>query len=495
MNIVLTLLLILASLLVYYIKYLLSYWKRRGIPHDEPSFPQGNMVGFAKTKHITELLTPVYNKYKGNNRPFAGFYFLVKPSVLVLDLELVKNVLIKDFDKFDERGIFFNERDDPLSGNLFQINGEKWRPLRHKISPTFTSGKMKFMFPTVTKIGDEFVNVFSEKVASTNSGVLEITDLLGRFTADVIGTCAFGLECNSLRNPNAEFVVMGRRAFVDRRHNRFVDTFLHSFPKLARNLRMASIHPEIEAFYMRIVKETVEYREKHNIKRQDFMDMLIEMKNSAENPITFEELAAQAFVFFLAGFETSSTTMGFALYELAQAQQVQDKMRAEINQVLKKHNNEFSYECMQELKYVEKVIAETLRKHPVLSQLVRSAKADYTTSEPNYVIEKGTNVIIPVYAIHHDADIYPEPNKFDPERFSEEEQQKRPHCSYLPFGEGPRNCVGLRFGKMQTCIGLTYLIRNFRFSVCEQTKIPFDLVKSNFLLSPQNGIYLKVEKI
>lgn len=117
-----------------------------------------------------------------------------------MDTQLAKNILIKDFSNFADRGQFHNGRDDPLTQHLFNLDGKKWKDMRQRLTPTFTSGKMKFMFPTVIKVSEEFVKVITEQVpAAQNGAVLEIKELMARFTTDVIGTCAFGIECNTLR--------------------------------------------------------------------------------------------------------------------------------------------------------------------------------------------------------------------------------------------------------------------------------------------------------
>lgn len=103
-------------------------------------------------------------------------------------------------------------------------------------------------------------------------------------------------------------------------------------------------------------------------------------------------------------------------------------------------------------------------------------------------------VFIPIYAFHHDSDFYKEPEKFKPQRF-DSTKSGNDTSPWLPFGEGPRNCIGLRFGLMQTRVALAYLLYNFRFSVCERTEIPLVLDKSSVLLSAKNGVYLKVEQI
>ncbi|XP_055852791.1 probable cytochrome P450 6a20 [Episyrphus balteatus] len=484
-------LLALITALVYFIRQRMSYWKRQEIPHDPPDFPTGNLTGFKKKYHLKDLTKANYEKFK-HTGPFGGFYFFLQRAVVVYDLDLIKNILIKDFNNFTDRGLFHNERDDPLTGHLFALDGPKWKHLRNKMSPTFSSGKMKGMFPIVLSVGERLKETFDTMVSEDS--IIDVKDILARFTVDVIGTCAFGLECNSLKDPEVEFRIMGVKNFTQPRHNKLIDGFIFSFPKLARTLRMRQIHEEVHQFYMKVVRETVEYREKNSIKRNDFMNLLIEMKNSEEG-LTLNEVAAQSFLFFIAGFETSSSTMGFALYELALNQNVQDKLRAEINTQFDKNRGKMTYESMAEMHYMDMVMKETLRKYSIVTNLVRQALNDYPTSKPKYVIPKGVMVLIPADAIHHDPEIYPDPEKFDPERFSPEETQKRHPLTWLPFGDGPRNCIGLRFGKMQTYIGLSFLLRHYKFHISSKTPNPLQFDNENILNSVKGGIFLRVERI
>lgn len=110
------------------------------------------------------------------------------------------------------------------------------------------------------------------------------------------------------------------------------------------------------------------------------------------------------------------------------------------------------------------------------------------------VIEKGTMCIIPVDSITHDPEIFPEPDLFNPDRFSPEEVQRRHPMAWLPFGDGPRNCIGMRFGRMQVYIGLVELLSKFRLLKCDQTIYPMVFAKSD-LLTSEGGIYLKVEAL
>lgn len=139
---------------------------------------------------------------------------------------------------------------------------------------------------------------------------------------------------------------------------------------------------------------------------------------------------------------------------------------------------------------------ETLRLYTVLPLISRRAVNDYAIpGYPNYVIKKDMNITIPSCAIHRDPEYYPNPEIFNPDNFADDVVAQRPPCLWLPFGEGPRNCIGMRFGKMQTIIGLVMLLRNFRFSTCEQTENPLTYDRTSFMLTTQRGINLKVEKL
>ncbi|XP_016949739.1 probable cytochrome P450 6a18 [Drosophila biarmipes] len=494
----------LLAIVSYYLHRKLTYFKRRGIPYDTPHPIRGNMDGYNKTKTVHQIYQDYYNKYRDSKAPFVGFYLFQKPAAFIIDLELAKQILIKNFSNFSDKGIYYNEKDDPMSAHLFNLDGPQWRLLRNKLSPTFTSGKMKFMYPTVLSVAEEFMAVMHEKVLENS--VLDVRDLVARFTVDVIGTCAFGIQCNSLRDEKAEFLYFGRRALLDSRHGRLMTGFMRSYPNLCRRLGFQRCAVHVQKFYHRIVEETVSYREKENIKRNDFMDMLIALKNQKEvtlengevvKGLTMEEIIAQAFVFFIAGFDTSSSTLGFALYELAKNQEIQDKVRAEVQEVLQKHDNKFTYECIQDFKYLDQVINETLRHYTIVPNVDRvAAKRFVVPGNPKFVIEAGQSVIIPSIAIHHDPSIYPEPNEFRPERFSPEEIANRPSVAWLPFGEGPRSCIGIRFGQMQARTGLALLIKNFRFSTCSQTADPLNFdPHSTILLGVKGGIHLKVEAV
>lgn len=137
------------------------------------------------------------------------------------------------------------------------------------------------------------------------------------------------------------------------------------------------------------------------------------------------------------------------------------------------------------------IFTETLRKYPFLTSINRSAKTDYKVANTNQVIEQGTWIKVPIYGIHYDPDYYPKPDVFDPERFSDSEIKKRHAMTWLPFGSGPRGCIGIRFATMQMQAGLACLLSNFEVSVCSKTIESIVFHPKRAFLSPKDDIFLK----
>lgn len=507
-------------LIIFYVKRVFSFWDRLNVPNIKPQIPHGNFKGMGTKYFQGEMTQKFYNEMKGSGK-FCGIYMFQKPMVLVLDLQLAKNILVKDFSYFHDRGLYRHDK-DPLSGHLFLIEGQKWRNLRAKLTPTFTSGKMKYMYPSILAKAAELQNTLQALLLSDDSLDVEVKDLLARYTTDVIGYTAFGIECNSLKDPNAEFRRMGRLVFEKKRNNLFKVLLIHTSHKLARFFGIKSTLAEVEKFFLGIVRETVEYRESNNISRNDFMDLLIRIKNGQKSNkndtenmgFTLTELAAQAYVFFIGAFESSSTVMTFTLYELALNKDIQKRAREEIKNELNRNEGQLSYEAMTNLSFTGHIlngmiahhllvivlktfdnILETLRKYPPVGNLMRKASKDYHVSNTNNIIPKGTSVWIPVHAIHHDEEYYPNPNQFDPDRFSSDEMNKRDNKSFLAFGDGPRSCIGVRFGVLQAKVGLVMLLSKFEVSLCSKSKVPLQMDNKNFILTPAGGMWLNLKRI
>lgn len=302
-------LVVLLAALYFFLRHKLNFWKNLGVPCDSGSLLLGNLDGVGQHVHMNTKIQNMYEKFKFANNYF-GFFFLQDPRLILIDLDLIKNVTIKDFDHFVDRGMYVNEEDDPLSGHLFSIAGEKWRVLRNKLSPTFTSGKMKMMFETMAGFTDGLVKLVEEE--NQNMDGIDIKNVAVRYTADIIGSCGFGLEVNALKDKNAEMLSVSK--FFDFKEtkaklNQFV---LVAFPNISKLLKLRVMPKHISDFFLRVIKQTYDHRQQNSdtIHRNDFMNLLMQIQKYGKlkdeesetvGTLTFNELAAQAFIFFIAG--------------------------------------------------------------------------------------------------------------------------------------------------------------------------------------------------
>ncbi|KAJ8913632.1 hypothetical protein NQ315_007349 [Exocentrus adspersus] len=500
-----------------YIIWTFQYWKKRNVPYLDPVIPWGNFENpMSRSVSLSEDIARICQKAIAKGWKYFGMYALTQVNFVVLDLDLVKQIMTKDFQNFVDRGFYYNEKDDPLSAHLFSIGGNKWRRLRTKLSPTFTSGKMKSMFSTLADCGLLLEKYIQNSVDNVKGN--DIKEIVSKFSTDVIGSCAFGLQFNSFVDVESPFRLHGRKLFDGGKILDVKVAIGNAFPNFSKAVHLTTTPKDTSDFFRKVVEDTITYRWNNNVTRNDFLQLLLELmdkKSGAmngitdnvgyrnpnffltddENKLTMDEAAAQCFVFFVAGFETSSTTMTFALYQLAVNQDIQDKVRKEIKIVLAKHDNQITYDSLNELKYMKQVIDETLRMYAPVPFVTRQAAEDYKLPGEDVIIEKGVVAVIPIQAIHMNEEIYPVPNKFDPDRFSEENKAGRHPYAHIPFGEGPRICIGERFGIMQTKVGLTTVLRNFRVTLNKKTKYPLKLSTKGFIPSADGGVWLNFEKI
>lgn len=187
---------------------------------------------------------------------------------------------------------------------------------------------------------------------------IDVSKLTNLFSIDVIGSCAFGIQCNSFKNPNTDFLKYGNSVF----HPDFLQLIRSGIafmlPNVAQFFDIKLTTDKLRTFYTKIVEEEVARRRHTNYTRKDLLQTLIHLQNSS-NPdtvITMNELIAQVFVIFVAGFETIATTITFCLLELAYNEDIQRKTRDEIQAVLKGDKDALSYNCLAEMKYTNQVV-------------------------------------------------------------------------------------------------------------------------------------------
>ncbi|XP_025830141.1 probable cytochrome P450 6a23 [Agrilus planipennis] len=482
-------------LLIYIIfKQRYTYWDDFDIAVKRPQFPYGSLGSpFNKTSSAHTAMADVYKYFKKNKQKQGGIYVYCSPLYVAIDPVIVKNILIKDFNYFSERLAYYNKKSDPFSFTILTTSGQEWKDMRTKLTPLFTINKLKTMFPLLQIHNDRFVKKIDDYVKRMEP--VEIKNLAGCMITDIIGSCSLGVECNSLEYPNCNFRKFGKRLFHFSLFRLLKATFSRGFPNLARSLGLVVFPRDVSHFFMKIVDEVVDYRIKNNIKYNDFLQSIMELEKSEKDErVKRTNIAVQSTVLFSAGFDSTSSTLTDAVYELGCNPEIQEKLRKEVTSVLERHNGVITYEALIEMEYLNRVIDETLRKYPAVSILFRKCAQDYHVEGTNITIEKGVIACISILGIHMDPEYYPNPEVFDPERFTEINKSKRPPCTYLPFIEGPRNCIALKFGLLQVKLALANILKNFKFSINSKTGIPVMDSKA-FTYRFSSDIYVDFEKI
>ncbi|KAJ1531425.1 hypothetical protein ONE63_000105 [Megalurothrips usitatus] len=492
-----------------YLAKILTYWTKRKVPGPKPSLLTGNFgINLMGQKSIGDICDQVYNDY--HEEPVAGTFVMTQPLLHVHDPEIIKHVLIKDFKDFFGRGIYVETERDPLTAHLFNLSGKRWKELRAKIAPTFTSRKIKYMFDTMKECCTQLQD-FVEAKCAANGGKYnaDIREMQARVSTDVISSVAFGIQSNSLKTPESEFRRISTKVVEPTVCNSVRLMVLFFLREIAQKFKFSLTVNEIETFFTKLVAETVAYREENGIERADMLQMLMELKNKGflknkkgEEPeqapedgqvngkLTMNEMVAQVYIFFIAGFDTTSATTSLTMYELTKNPDIQEKVYQEVQDVLKRHNGEVSYDAIAEMSYLDKVVSETLRMYPPLPFLNREVMVSREIPLTKVHVEKGTRVIIPVRALHHDAKYWPNPEKYDPERFSEENKASRPSHVYLPFGEGPRVCVAQRLGLMQVKTSVAMLLSRFRLEPSADTPEQVEFAPRSFVPLPKKDLMM-----
>ena len=474
----------------------MNFWARKGIPYLKPLPIFGNNFPLIFRKmNFNDFVSHVYNSYP--NARYVGMMDFTNPVAVLRDPELIKETCVKNFDNFLDHRSFIDENMDPIFGkNVFSLKGDRWKEMRNTLSPSFTAKKMKFMFELIAKCSRDFVQYFIDHPDEAKS--TEMKDAYTRYTNDVIATAAFGISVNSLQDRKNEFYLRGKDATNFRSIRRNLKFFIFRLcPKVMKLIGEPFLPRKTDTFFKGIIQDTITTREEKNIIRPDMIQLLMEARDKDNGvDLSVNDIIAQAFIFFLAGFDTSSMLLCFITHELAVNSEIQERLRIEVDSLTKSDGSDISYETISKMKYMDMVINETLRKYPPAPVTDRLCVKNYTlpksTPESSeYTAEPDTAIWIPIYALHHDPKYFPEPEKFDPERFSDENKDKINPYVYVPFGLGPRKCIGNRFALMETKILLVNILQKFVLERSEKTKHPIEFEK-NLSLNFKGGCWVKL---
>ncbi|XP_076750018.1 cytochrome P450 9e2 [Xylocopa sonorina] len=478
-----------------------SYWKNSKVPYvwAFPVFGTAWRLLFQRIS-FRDYCTFIYNYY--SDVRYVGVMDFATPTVVIKDPELIREIGVKSFEHFPNHRSFVTEEMDPIFGkNLFSLKDERWKIMRNILSPSFTTSKIKFMFNLVSNCSRDFVNYLHDHPDCCS--MVEAKNIFTRYTNDVIATVALGISVNSMKDPDNELYKKGLDVSRFSGVFRLIKFMLFRLnPHLTRMVGFTFLSQATSKFFWDLITETVRTRRKQRIIRPDMIHLLMQAKNSDEitsSEMSIDYIVAQAFIFFLAGFDTVSTVLSHTIYELALHQDIQERLREEVDRYLIEGNGEISYESLSKMEYMEMVISESLRMHPatMLTDRLCTQQFQLPPAGPGYnsvTVHPGENIWFPIYTLHHDPKYFSDPEKFDPERFNKENMHKIDPYAYIPFGVGPRKCIGNRFALMEVKVLLVHLIQKFVIKPNERTSVPLVYKKGSFTLAPQDGFWFTLEK-
>ncbi|CAG2107382.1 unnamed protein product [Medioppia subpectinata] len=438
--------------------------------------------------------------YRRNRGHTFGLYETTKPVLYLTDPDLIRDVLVKDFH------VFNNRRDlrsgDKLTDNMIDVlRDDHWKRVRTAMSPTFSSGKLKKMLPMIVDCRATLIANLDKLCPTGSSGdhstapVVDMKRVLGAYAMEVIIRVAFGIKVDAMLDH--PLVTNAQKVFANDNDWRLVVAMVA--PKVAEffGLKAYDFGPFFTEFTRNVIEERLKSVATDGQKRVDFMQLMLDSTETTDllaaeeqeeygekyreiqstrdlaKKLTIDELISQCVALQLAGYETTAASISMCVHYIATDPDVQQRLYAEAVKYREKYLTEDNYEALGALPYLDAVIAETLRLSPATVFLERCPNRDYQFRGAGITVKRDDIVHIPTYAMQRDGRHFPEPDRFRPERFMADDANGGHHpYAYLPFGAGPRNCVGMRLAQMEIKLAMVVLVTRYRFYPSEVSKPP-----------------------
>ncbi|XP_012941709.1 cytochrome P450 3A24 [Aplysia californica] len=472
------------GLVVYFVYSLFKpteEWEQYGVK--QPQLPR---LGFVDFRAGFKKLLEEYGDTVGLKR--------ANLQLLTRDLDLLKEILVKDFNYFVDRSTALVSNTS-ITSSLFFAKRQHWKKYRRIMSPSFSTGKLKVVGKTVEETALTLTRFFEE--CARKDQLIPIKETTGQYTSQIIAKTAFGFSTDCIGKEDDQFTYYSKHIFKIRsKIARYFLVFLLRFPIvhrfLVKTLKLEYFDPvyqNADQYFRSVLSTSVKHREQ--VQREgkknptDFLQQLVNAKTGSQTngertstglanghgpevsqSLTEEELVAQSLIIIFAAFETTATTLQMALYLLAKHPDIQEKLYEEIQSVVTSQSP--SHEELGQLTYMEQVINETLRLYPPAPLITR--KASETRTYGSITIPKGADVIVPIGMILTDPKHFPDPEKFDPDRFTEENKATRNPMAFMPFGQGPRTCIGMRLAYLELKMALVHLLRKVKVEMNERTE-------------------------
>ncbi|KAH8241466.1 hypothetical protein KR026_004387 [Drosophila bipectinata] len=458
-----------------YLTWYHKYWEKRGVLTAEPLTILGTYPGILVNKSRSFILDvqDVYDKYKGKYRA-VGTFITRQPQLLILDPALAHEILVDKFSHFRDTitssFVGHNPDDKYVRRSPFFTTGEEWKRLRTENGAGLTPNRLRMAYNIWEQSGRRLVE-YIERARQEKGDVIETRDLAYRFTATTMADFIWGIDANSLSGKVGEEAVF-QKTSTDWTASAFssIMKFNKSLvaPFLRKLLEMRFFLKTTDEFFLQLTQDAVKLRQSGSGEgRSDYLSHLIQLQQRGN---TIHDSVGHALTVHLDGYETSGAVLYHMLYSLSENIEEQEKLRSEILEALAL-NESISYEQINALPYLDQCFNESLRLVTPIGFFMRICTKDVQIDLGNgksINLEPGISVMVPAYQYHHDDAFYPAASEFRPERFADGAASVfNKRGMFLPFGDGPRICLGMRVGKLTVKTAILNIISNY---LVEQTK-------------------------
>lgn len=507
-----------------------QFFKKLDIPGPPPNILFGNMLEMYRKSPVK-----CYRQWIDKYGDVVGYFNGYRPVFLVADLDLLRQIQIKDFQDFTDRALLFQagRPQSPHDKSIIQLTSTRWKEVRSVLTPSFTTNKLKMMSPGVIGAVEKLVSKIDLKAKSGDE--CEAAEMYAALALDVICKSAMGIDYNLQDHPRHPLLTCCRVLFGCA--FTFIAVLLTVFPGTARVLKFINrrllryqnngTHPFVEV--QEKCKRIVEQRQNDtSLRQKDLLQLMIDAKQSRVNVnmVTSDQLTAaednerelptgptsestggiigstnkgimddddvtqNAFFILVAGFETTSNTMALVTHILSHYPAVQEKVREELLSALEP-DEPITYSTIQKLPYMHCVIQETMRMYPPAYAFVtREAAVDKQYGKIR--IPAGTAVMAAVEYIHRDPRHWENPDSFNPDRFLQENKSRINPMAMQAFGNGPRNCIGMRFAFMEIKYTFAHILRKYRLVKTQNTaKNPPNIEMNPIILKIKKGVFVR----
>ncbi|XP_030028816.2 cytochrome P450 6k1 isoform X1 [Manduca sexta] len=467
-----------------------KYWKKRNVPHDAPNPFMGSLT-FLQRENPATFMKNLYKKFSS---PYVGIWLFWRPALVINCPDIARRILVKDFDVFRNRYLRSGKTDPIGAHTLFLVDDPIWSSIRRRLTIVFTAAKLRALTGlTQNKAADL---VYRIKTEMEKGAVENLRIICSDYTTDVIGEAAFGVASETTRTGDSIMRRVTREFMTFNVQRGFSWSSIFFFPELVDIFGFSLFPKHTTEFLRQILRSIIEQRGGHNRdigEPRDLLDALFKIQKegmASGEELSEDLLLAQAAIFLLGGFDTSGSVMTWAILEMSHNPKLQDKLYNELMEAKQKlGGKDFDPTTLAELPFLNAVIKETLRKFPPMGWLDRMASRDYVVDD-NLTIPAGSVVYVNAIGLHWDPKFFPNPEKFDPNRFMPENEGNIKPYTYMPFGEGPRNCIGFRFGYQTVRFGLSAIFSNFEVRPLPNTPLADDteVEKKGMFLMPGQQI-------